>query len=65
MDALATKIDAKLRTGNQETDAEVRERILEVIELPESVVLDLLRSRASDKTYLTFSRERQPDRGFL
>ncbi len=42
MDALAEKLDTKLRTWKPETAAEVRERVAEAIELADSDVLDIL-----------------------
>ena len=47
VDALAEKLDARLRKWKKETAAEARERILEVIELADQDVLDLARSRVS------------------
>jgi hypothetical protein len=52
MDVLAEKLDTKLRTWNPETAAEVRERVAEVIELADSDVLDLMRSRAREQAVL-------------
>jgi hypothetical protein len=52
MDALAEKLDTKLRTWKPETAAEVRERIAEVIELADDDVLDLMRSRAREQEVL-------------
>ncbi len=52
MDALAEKLDTRLRTWNPETAAEVRERVAEVIELADSDVLDLMRSRAREQAVL-------------
>lgn len=52
MDALAEKLDTKLRTWKPETAAEVRERVAEVIELADSDVLDLMRSRAREQAVL-------------
>ena len=45
MDALAEKLDARLREWKLETAAEARERITEVIELADHDVLDVARSR--------------------
>ena len=47
MDALAEKLDARLREWKLETAAEARERITEVIELADHDVLDVARSRAA------------------
>lgn len=52
MDALAEKLDAKLRTWKQETAAEVRERVAEMIELADDDVLDVVRSRAREQEVL-------------
>jgi hypothetical protein len=52
MDALAEKLDTKLRTWKPETAAEVRERVAEVIELADDDILDLMRSRAREQEVL-------------
>ena len=52
MDALAKKLDTKLRTWKPETAAQVRERIAEVIELADEDVLDVMRSRAREQEVL-------------
>jgi hypothetical protein len=52
MDALAEKLDTKLRTWKPEMAAQVRERITEVIELADDDVLDLMRSRAIEQEAL-------------
>ena len=52
MDALAEKLDTKLRTWKPETAAQVRERIAEVIELADDDVLDLMRSRSREQEVL-------------
>lgn len=52
MDALAEKLDTKLRTWNPETAAEVRERVSEMLELADDDVLDLMRSRAREQEVL-------------
>jgi hypothetical protein len=52
MDTLAERLDTKLRTWNAETAADVRERIAEVIDLADSDVLDLVRSRAREQAVL-------------
>lgn len=49
MDALAEKLDTRLRTWKPETAAYVRERIAEVIELADADVIDLMRSRAREQ----------------
>ena len=52
MDALAEKLDARLREWKPETVAEARERIAEVIELADHDVLDIARSRAAEQEVL-------------
>ncbi|MBI1898190.1 MAG: hypothetical protein HYS04_16900 [Acidobacteria bacterium] len=52
MDALAEKLDTKLRTWKPETAAEVRQRVAEVIELADDDVLDVMRSRAREQEVL-------------
>jgi len=52
MDALAEKLDTKLRTWRPETAAQVRERVAEVIDLADQDVLDVMRSRAREQEVL-------------
>ena len=52
VDALAEKLDARLREWRPETAAEARERIAEVIELADQDVLDIARSRAAEQEVL-------------
>ena len=52
MDALARKLDARLREWKPETATEVRKRVSEVIDLADHDVLDLLRSRAVEQEVL-------------
>ena len=52
MDALAEKLDTKLRTWKPDTAAEVRDRVAEVIELADEGGLDLMRSRAVEQDVL-------------
>ena len=52
MDALAEKLDARLREWKPETAAEARERITEVIELADHDVLNNARSRAAEQEVL-------------
>jgi len=52
MDALAEKLDARLREWKPETATEARERITEVIELADHDVLDIARSRAAEQEVL-------------
>lgn len=52
MDALAEKLDARLRDWKPETAAEARERITELIELADRDTLDIARSRAAEQDVL-------------
>src|SRR5689334_9635059 len=52
VDALAEKLDARLREWKPETAAEARERITEVIELADHDILDVARSRAAEQEVL-------------
>ena len=52
MDALAEKLDTKLRTWKAETAAQVRERVAEVIELADEDALDMVRSRSCEQEVL-------------
>lgn len=52
MDALAEKLDARLRQWKPETADDARQRIAEVIELADHDLLDLARSRASEQEVL-------------
>lgn len=52
MDALAEKLDARLREWKPETAAEARERIAQVIELADHDALDIARSRAVEQDVL-------------
>ena len=52
MDALAEKLDARLREWKPETAAKARERITEVIELADHDVLDIARSRSAEQEVL-------------
>ena len=52
MDALAEKLDMKLRIWKPETAARVRERVAEVIELADEDVLDVMRSRVREQEVL-------------
>jgi len=52
MDALAEKLDAKLREWTPETAAQVRQRVVEIIELADHDVLDIMRSRAVEQEVL-------------
>lgn len=59
MDALAEKLDARLREWRPETAAEVRQRIAEVIELADAELLDLARSRAVEQEVLDLLDDRR------
>ena len=52
MDALAEKLDARLRQWKADTAAEARERITEVIELADQDLLDVARSREAEQEVL-------------
>lgn len=52
MDALAEKLDERLRQWKPDTAAEVRERIMEVIELADQDLLDVAGSRAAEQEVL-------------
>jgi hypothetical protein len=52
VDALAEKLDARLREWKPETATQVRERVAEVIDLADHDFLDLLRSRANEQEVL-------------
>ena len=52
MDALAEKLDTRLREWKPDTAAQVRERVAEVIELADLDVLDLFRSRIGEQEVL-------------
>lgn len=60
MDALAEKLDTKLRLWKPETAAQVRERVTEVIELADDDVLDLMHSRAREQEVLDLLDEQSP-----
>ena len=52
MDALAEKLDNRLREWKPDTAAQVRERVAEVIEVADLDVLDLIRFRAREQEVL-------------
>jgi exonuclease V gamma subunit len=52
VDALAEKLDARLRQWRPETATEARQRIAEVIELADADLLELARSRAVEQEVL-------------
>jgi exonuclease V gamma subunit len=57
VDALAEKLDARLREWRPETAAQARERIAEIIELADADLLDLARSRAIEQEVLNLLDE--------
>ncbi len=57
VDALAEKLDARLREWKPETAAQVRQRVEEVISLADHDVLDLMRSRAAEQEVLDLLEE--------
>ena len=52
MDALAERLDTKLREWKAETADQVRERVTEIMEVADQDALDLLRSRAAEQEVL-------------
>ena len=52
MDAIAEKLDERLRKWKAETANDVRQRIAEIIELADQDALDLLRSRDAEQEVL-------------
>lgn len=52
MDALAERLEAKLRTWKPDTAAEVRERVAELIDLADHDALDVMHSRAREQEVL-------------
>jgi hypothetical protein len=52
MDAIAERLDAKLREWKPETATQVRQRVVEIIALADQEVLDLLRSRRVEQEVL-------------
>ena len=66
MDALAEKLDTRLRQWRPETAANARERIAEIIELADADLLDLARSQAIEQEVLDLLDEpRTPVRSGL
>jgi hypothetical protein len=60
MDALAEKLDTKLRLWKPETAARVREQVIEVMELADDDVLDVMHSRAREQEVLDLLDEQSP-----
>ena len=52
MDTLAEQLDAKFRVWQPDTADQVRQRIMELIEMADSDALDLLRSRSVEQEVL-------------
>ncbi len=52
MDAVVERLDEKLRIWEKGTADEVRQRVIEIIELADQNALDLLRSRAAEQDVL-------------
>ena len=52
MDALAEKLDGRLREWKPETAAEARQRITELIEIADHDILDIARSRTAEQEVL-------------
>ncbi len=57
MDALAEKLDLKLREWSPETADRVRERVAEAIKLADHDLIDLMRSRANEQEVLDLLEE--------
>lgn len=60
MDALAEKLDARLREWRPEMAAEARQRIAEIIEVADLELLDVGRSRAIEQHVLDILDEPAP-----
>ena len=60
MDALAEKLDGRLREWKPETAAEARQRITELIELADHDILDIARSRNAEQEVLDLLDESTP-----
>jgi hypothetical protein len=52
MDALAERLDAKLRAWKPDTAEQVRQRVAEIIEMADLDALDVLRSRVMEQEVL-------------
>ena len=52
MDAIAEKLDSKLREWKPQTSNEVRTRVAEIIELADEDALNVMRSRAVEQEVL-------------
>ncbi len=60
MDALAEKLDAKLREWEPRTTAEVKKRVSEIINLADKDLLDIMRSRTVEQEVLDLLDEPVP-----
>jgi hypothetical protein len=52
MDSLLERLDSRLREWNPETANDVRQRVVDIIDLADQDALDLLRSRALEQSVL-------------
>jgi hypothetical protein len=52
MDTLLERLDTRLREWNPETAEDVRQRVIEIIELADEDALDLSRSRSVEQEVL-------------
>ena len=52
MDAVAEQLDAKLREWTPEMAAQVRQRVVEIMELADQDALDIMRSRLVEQEVL-------------
>ena len=57
MDVIAERLDAKLREWKPDTAAEVRERVMEIIDLADLDVLDIMQSRSVEQEVLNLLDE--------
>ena len=60
MDAVAERLDAKLRQWKADTAEQVRQRVTEIIDLAEQGTLDVIRSRAVEQEVLDLLDESTP-----
>jgi hypothetical protein len=60
MDALAERLDNKLREWKPETAELARQRIVEIIEVTDQDALDLLRSRSVEQEVMDIIDDVQP-----
>lgn len=57
MDVIVERLDAKLREWKPDTAAEVRERVMEIIDLADLDVLDIMQSRSVEQEVLNLLDE--------